>query len=347
MDRLDHVPPDPAGLLHRSALLGAGLAVDEIDRLVRARVLVPVRRGSYWLGDDGPRSPAQAHLLRARATVPHLAAGSVLGHVTAALALGLPVWNLPLDRVHAVRERSTGGGRRRHGTCVHRAPLLPGDVREVDGLLVTSPARTLVDLARTVPAEQTLVTVDAALHRHVRPRPPSEPPPVGATTVDELSEVITRFGGRRGTPAARRVLALADARSESPGESRSRFRMHLASLPAPVTQWEVPGLRFRTDFAWPEHGVVGEFDGRVKYGRSLRPGQDLGDVLWEEKRREDLIRSTGLTVVRWVWSDIADGSMVTRLTRGLGAHGTPPRRVAPRAAVAARRDRSPRPGVSS
>lgn len=323
MDRLDHVPPDPAGLLHRSALLGAGLAVDEIDRLVRARVLVPVRRGSYRLGDDEPRSPVHAHLLRARATAPHLAPGSVLGHVTAALVLGLPVWNLPLDRVHAVRERSTGGGRNRHGTSVHRAPLPDDDVRELDGLLVTSPARTLVDLARTVPAEQALVTVDAALHQHVRLRPRSERPPPGATTVDELTEVLSRFGGRVGTPAARRVVALADARSESPGESRSRFRMYLASLPDPATQWEVPGLPFRADFAWPEHGVVGEFDGRIKYGRPLRPGQDLGEVLWEEKRREDLIRSTGLTVVRWVWSDLADGSMVARLAHRLGTARRP------------------------
>jgi hypothetical protein len=130
--------------------------------------------------------------------------------------------------------------------------------------------------------------------------------------------VLSRFGGRVGTPAARRVVALADARSESPGESRSRFRMYLASLPDPATQWEVPGLPFRADFAWPEHGVVGEFDGRIKYGRPLRPGQDLGEVLWEEKRREDLIRSTGLTVVRWVWSDLADGSMVARLAHSLG-----------------------------
>ncbi len=41
-------------------------------------------------------------------------------------------------------------------------------------------------------------------------------------------------------------------------------------------------------------------------------------MLWAEKRREDLIRSTGLTVVRWVWSDLADGSMVARLAHRLG-----------------------------
>jgi hypothetical protein len=51
--------------------------------------------------------------------------------------------------------------------------------------------------------------------------------------------------------------------------------------------------------------VVGEFDGRVKYGRLLRPGQGPGDAVFEEKRREDAIRDEGWGVVRWTWSDLA------------------------------------------
>jgi hypothetical protein len=50
--------------------------------------------------------------------------------------------------------------------------------------------------------------------------------------------------------------------------------------------------------------VVGEFDGRVKYGRLLRPGQGPGDAVFEEKRREDAIRDEGWGVVRWTWGDL-------------------------------------------
>ena len=44
------------------------------------------------------------------------------------------------------------------------------------------------------------------------------------------------------------------------------------------------------DMAWPEHGVLGEFDGKVKYGRLLLPGESPGDAVFREKRREDEMR---------------------------------------------------------
>jgi hypothetical protein len=38
----------------------------------------------------------------------------------------------------------------------------------------------------------------------------------------------------------------------------------------------------RADFAWEDARLLGEFDGRVKYGRLLRPGQDPGDAVFQE-----------------------------------------------------------------
>ena len=61
----------------------------------------------------------------------------------------------------------------------------------------------------------------------------------------------------------------------------------------------------RCDFGWPDLGVLGEFDGKKKYGELLRrPGQTAEDVLVDEKRREDRLRALGWTVVRWMWSDL-------------------------------------------
>ena len=59
----------------------------------------------------------------------------------------------------------------------------------------------------------------------------------------------------------------------------------------------------------------------MEYGRLLRPGQEPGDVVFEEKRREDAIRDESWGVVRWTWRDLDTpavlGARVQRaLTRG-------------------------------
>ncbi|MEU6696430.1 hypothetical protein [Pseudonocardia sp. NPDC046786] len=293
------------GLVRRPALVADGFDGAEIDRMLRSGVLVAVRRGVYRLaGGDSPRAEDD-HRLRARAAGPELVSGAVFGFVTAAVLLGLPVWRIPLRRLHVVRDRSNGA-RIRGDLQIHGGRLPEGDVLELaGGLRVTSPARTVVDLARTVAAPQALVTIDGALHRRIVAERARRPDPAAATT-GEIIRALGASANWSGSRAARRAVAFADGRSESPGETLSRFRMHVAGLPAPVLQWPVPGTRLRTDFAWPDRGVVGEFDGRTKYGRSPRPGADPAEVLWQEKRREDRIRAEGLTVVRWTFPEIDD-----------------------------------------
>jgi hypothetical protein len=153
-------------------------------------------------------------------------------------------------------------------------------------------ARTLADLARTLPFEQALVVADAALHRH-------------RATTDAFAHAVLRAAGRRGSPPARRVVAFADLRSESVGETRSRVAIARAGLPMPTLQHEIPELGVRTDFYWEEYHTVGEFDGKVKYGRGLRPGQSPGDAIFAEKRREDAVRDFGRKVVRWTWDELS------------------------------------------
>ena len=120
-------------------------------------------------------------------------------------------------------------------------------------------------------------------------------------------------------------MAFADNRSESDGESRSRVILHKVGLALPTLQLPI-GTALgdcRVDFGWEEERVVGEFDGQVKYGRLLRPGQDPGQAVFDEKRREDAIRDENWGVVRWTWSELASplrlGRRVERaLERGPG-----------------------------
>jgi hypothetical protein len=111
-----------------------------------------------------------------------------------------------------------------------------------------------------------------------------------------------------GTQHLHLVTRLVDGRSGSVGESRSKYFFYANGFPAPELQFPVYDGRTlvgTTDFAWPALGLLGEFDGRVKYGRLLRPGEDPGDAVFREKRREDLLRRlTGWRVVRLVWADL-------------------------------------------
>ena len=166
---------------------------------------------------------------------------------------------------------------------------------EVDGLLVTGPVRTALDLARSLPHEAAVVALDAAL-RH------------GLLEHEVLRARLFDIAGTRGSRHAARVVRFADGRSESVGESRSRVVLHELGLSPSALQLVIrrPDGSFvgRTDFAWEDRRVVGEFDGRIKYGRLLRPGQDPGDAVFEEKQREDAVRDEGWEVVRWTWSDL-------------------------------------------
>lgn len=293
------------GVNLRPSLLAAGTTDRELRRLRRTGDIVPVRPGAYVAAEEIDGAVA-AHLHAARAAAAHLAPGSVLSHITAAVLHGLPLWAAPLDRVHATRDRRSGSRRSRY-LHLHSAALEPDEVVGREGLLLTSLPRTLLDIARSLPFEQALVPVDAALHQH-------------RVTSEQLREALGRAAHRAGNTAARQVLAFARAGAASPGETRSRVAIHRAGLPPPELQKELHGAdgRFlgRVDFWWEELGTAGEFDGRTKYGRDLRPGQDPGDVVFAEKLREDAIRADGHGMARWTWGELRNFGPVARRIRG-------------------------------
>jgi hypothetical protein len=122
-------------------------------------------------------------------------------------------------------------------------------------------------------------------------------------------------------------VRMADGRSGSIGESRGTWAFFSLGMPAPVLQFEVRDANGEligiADWAWPRHGVLGEFDGLVKYGRLLRPDEEPGDAVFREKRREDLLREhTRFAILRLIWSHYDDrasiGERFWRLSRQVG-----------------------------
>jgi hypothetical protein len=164
----------------------------------------------------------------------------------------------------------------------------------IDGVPVTSMTRTILDLARTLPMEQAVASGDRALALGL-----------SRAELETRLRVMQRWPGVR---SARRVVSFLDASSESVGESLSRVRLMEEGLPAPELQREIFGpdgrLIARVDFCWEEQRTIGEFDGKIKYGRLLRPGQRIENVIFDEKLREDTLRDLGWQIVRWLWPDL-------------------------------------------
>ena len=191
---------------------------------------------------------------------------------------------------------------------------MDGDV--IDGIPVTSLARTVVDLARLESWENAVVAADAAqaLRRFGGN-------PTSLTSTDLLRE-LARVP-RRGVATARRVIEFSDPRSGSPGESLSRISIARARLSSPVLQQRFDdelGAMY-TDFFWPDHGVIGEFDGVGKYLRQeWAGGRTPAQVVIDEKWREDRLRRLGPRVVRWGWDVARNPGALGRLLRSAGVH---------------------------
>jgi len=184
---------------------------------------------------------------------------------------------------------------------LHVARLPDEEVSAVGGLPATDLNRTVVDLSRSLPFDPAVVAADAALATH-------------ATSREQLAASLSRTGAVPGARRAARVIAFADGRSESVGESRSRVLIQRLGLPPPDLQIRLRrpdgSLVGRCNSGWREQRTVGEFDGRGKYGRLLRGGQAPGDAVFEEKVREDAIRDAGWSVARWTWVDIGTPRLV-------------------------------------
>jgi hypothetical protein len=298
-----------------SQLRARGFNDDDLARLRRRGDLVRVRRGAYALPSKlqpvDTWDAEDRHRLLIAATAPQLGSGAVISHASAAVLHGLPTWPEALNRVHVIRSRNYGG-KMRTVVAVHCAPFLPTEVIQIDGIPTTTLARTVVDLARSRPFEEAVAAGDRALTLRLAP-----------ATLISVMQRMERWPNIR---QARRVVAFLDARSESAGESVSRVRIADEGLPAPQLQRQITDVDGRAigrvDFCWDEQRTIGEFDGKIKYGRLLEPGQTSQDVIFAEKLREDELRDNGWQVVRWLWSDLyRPGVLRGRLIRAFTRAG--------------------------
>jgi very-short-patch-repair endonuclease len=203
---------------------------------------------------------------------------AVLSHWTAARVCELS------DRGWAVIDISIEGrlAGRREGIRPHRAVALPpSDVVIKHGLRVTTPARTLLDLAAVAPRDVLEQLVEEALVQRL-------------ASAGELSAVAARGAGRPGVRRLREIVSRLDEPLVTRSEAERRLRALIRSGGLPQPLMNVRRAGWEVDAVWDAQRLVVEVDGRKFHDPAPR---------FERDRRKDAeLMLAGYRVLRFTWS---------------------------------------------
>jgi very-short-patch-repair endonuclease len=278
------------GVVTRAQLIRAGLSRDIIDNRVKARWLRPVHRGVYCVG------PLAAPYMREMAAVLACGEEAVVSHRSAS-ALWQLLPHAPDNHVHISLQ--TGRTIRRSGIRIHRVASLPrAQMTRVQSIPVTTPARTLLDLAAIATPRELEQAMARAERREL-------------ASANKLLSLLALYPRHRGT---RHLTALLQ-RHERPRLTRSQAEELLlaligkAELPAPDVNVRVGP--YEVDLLWREAGLVVEVDGFAFHADWTSFEAD--------RRRDAELAARGLTVIRVTWRQVVDEpeAMLTRIAQAL------------------------------
>ena len=262
------------GVVTRQQLLAAGLSTQSIERRRQNGTLTCLHVGVYQVG------PVTAPLVQERAAL-LACGGGVISHVAAAV-----VWQLlPASRGCAVIDVTLPRGRhrsRRDGIRAHRRNLSDDEITSANGLPVTTPARTLFDLAalNTAELDRALAGAD---HRYPAIR-------------DELLKLLERYPGSKGTRALRALIMDPAARSFTRSEAEDRLLelIKAGGLAKPETNVKING--YEVDCYWRRAGLVVEVDGYEFHGSKR--------AFVRDRQRDIALAAAGIRVIRLSWQQL-------------------------------------------
>ena len=185
--------------------------------------------------------------------------------------------------------------------------LTERDITEIEGIRVTRPVRTFVDLGAVLTPSELEEVLDNGLRRNIVDMP-------------SIWRRLEELGDLR--PGALRVRALLQSRvwSDRPPESvlETRFRQVLrsADLPMPTPQFDISlgnGSTARVDFAYPTFNLAIELDGAAYHTGRQAEGRD--------QARDNRLGAVGWRVLRYSWNDVCNRSqaVITEVTTALQA----------------------------
>lgn len=281
------------GVVTRRQLLEAGLSSEGVARRVRKGWLKPLHRGVYVMG------PLPLPYARLQAAVLACGAGAAVSHHS-----GLELWKLPITGRDAqwIDITLAGGDRRRPGIRVHRGyGLREADVTEREGIPVTTPARTLLDVSSLVPGRALERVVAAALAG-------------GLTSRAAILEVLDHNPGRPGAGRLRNQLqAEGPALTRSEAEEKLLVLIRRGRLPAPEVNAIVAG--YEVDFFWRSERFAAEVDGFRYHGSA--------QAFESDRLRDAVLAASGIRVVRITWRQLVDDAeaVLVRLAQALVRSG--------------------------
>ncbi|MEO3937981.1 type IV toxin-antitoxin system AbiEi family antitoxin domain-containing protein [Dermatophilaceae bacterium Soc4.6] len=313
--------PDLPAVFTTSDARKAGVGEWRLRGLVDSGHVQRLRRGLYAVKEPPPVGAARATAYRALVLASGAAHGQVdtVSHLSAAALHGLPLPLGRLDTVHVTRVSGWPRGWRARGLWVHHADSTEASLELVDGVLVTSVARTVADCLRAHPPRVSVPIADAALHRGLV---------TGREVWDEIALQCHWVGRVLRTDVA---LPLVDGRRESWLESYAAVLFHEWGIDPPVPQLLVldDAQRFvaRVDAGWEEDATVLEIDGSQKYllpqSSTAQRVVDPHAAFRAEKARYDALGNLGLERVRFGLDDLLKHrARVERHVRDRRGHGS-------------------------
>jgi very-short-patch-repair endonuclease len=284
------------GLVSRRQLLAAGIESGAIVRMLANGSLWPAHQGVYSVGCS--TSPPFA-----RETAALLAVGpsAVLSHQSAAFAWG--VFRAPTDgQVHVLIDANQRC--RKPDIVVHRTNRLERrEIRISQRLPVTSPARTLRDIAGEVTMRELERALDEALVRRI-------------VRLQQLRDAVARDKGRAGGPL---LATLLDHRgnstiTRSQAEERMLEIIRAANFPMPECNPRVNG--YEVDFLWRPQRVIVEIDGYAYHCNH--------SAFERDRAKGAALGAAGFVVIRVTWLQMEHETLivVANLAQAL-ARGSP------------------------
>jgi very-short-patch-repair endonuclease len=271
------------GVAVRAQLLARGIAARAIDRMVRTGRLLVLWRGVYQIGPLPARHGAEmaaALACGADGRISHVSAAALQGVLDPTRA------RLPVEVIMPRHKR-----RRIAGLRIHRArDLRPDEVTTHEGIPITTPARTLLDIAGTLTARE----VEQALAKALRMR---------LVTREGMREMVERHPSHRGAPVLRRLLDAEDGPSFTRSEGEEKLLEIIRSARLPRPELNVDVLGHEVDFLWRRARVVAEVDGYAFHSSARSFAAD--------RQRDAELTAAGYRVLRFTWADLTDGRFAT------------------------------------